>query len=390
MSRTGARLSLLGLLARQSLRDLGRRGPSASPRRILIVHHLLLGDTLMLAALLAKLRQQHPQAEILMCCPRPIVPLYARQPWGVQAVAFDPRDAASLRALHALARSGDGFDLAVVPAENRLTWLARALGARHVVAYAGDRPAHKNWGADLLRPWPDTPTPLPETFASLVDGPPPPPYAPTQWPMEEGAPFVRPATPYAVLHLGASSRLKLWPPARWTALADWLQAQGITPVWSAGAKETALVAEVDPAGRYTSYAGQLDLLQMAALLRGARLLVSPDTGIAHLGRVTATPSVTLYGPGSALLCGSSPFFAASPARAISAEIACRDQTILFRREVPWVQRCGRGFGAAPHQCAEARCMAALSPDAVQEACLALLREAAHDANLPHPVTGAAT
>ena len=46
-------------------------GPSpaqarASPRRILVLHHLLLGDTLMLTALLAKLRAQYPAAEIAM------------------------------------------------------------------------------------------------------------------------------------------------------------------------------------------------------------------------------------------------------------------------------------------------------------------------------------
>lgn len=376
MSRLGSRLRLQGLLAGQLLRDLWRgRGASAQPRRILIAHHLLLGDTLMLAALLAKLRRNHPQADIVMCCPKPILPLYARRPWGVQAIAYDPRDAASLMACHALARAGDGFDLAILPADNRLSWLARALGARHIVAFAGDRPAYKSWFVDELRPWPATPTALPETFAALADGEAPPPYAPSQWPMDDGADFALPAAPYAVLHLGASSPLKLWPAERWQALAEWLAEQGIAPVWSAGARETALVAAADPQGRFPSYAGRLDLLQLARLLRGARLLVSPDTGIAHLGRVSATPTVTLYGPGSALLCSSSPFFSATPHRALSMDIDCRNQHTLFKREVAWVQRCGRGYGEAPGRCPAGRCMQALMPDAVREACLALLGNA---------------
>ena len=38
---------------------VARRRPAA-PRRILVLHHLLLGDTLMVTALLAKLRERHP------------------------------------------------------------------------------------------------------------------------------------------------------------------------------------------------------------------------------------------------------------------------------------------------------------------------------------------
>ena len=38
-----------------------RRRAPAGPRRILVLHHLLLGDTLMLTALLAKLREQYPR-----------------------------------------------------------------------------------------------------------------------------------------------------------------------------------------------------------------------------------------------------------------------------------------------------------------------------------------
>ena len=47
---------------------LRRRDPVAprDPRRILIAHHLLLGDTLMLTPLLKKLRTMHPQADIAM------------------------------------------------------------------------------------------------------------------------------------------------------------------------------------------------------------------------------------------------------------------------------------------------------------------------------------
>ena len=59
----------------------------------------------------------------------------------------------------------------------------------------------------------------------------------------------------------------------------------------------------DPSRRFRSLAGRADLAQLWHLLAGAALLVAPDTGVAHLGRVTATPTVALFGPGSAAICG---------------------------------------------------------------------------------------
>jgi ADP-heptose:LPS heptosyltransferase len=45
-------------------------------------------------------------------------------------------------------------------------------------------------------------------------------------------------------------------------------------------------------------AGNLDLGGLAALVASARLVVSGDTGIAHLASAYATPSVVLFGPTS--------------------------------------------------------------------------------------------
>ena len=57
-----------------ALRRRVREAPRV-PQRILIAHHLLLGDTLMLTALVAKLRANHPGADIAMTVPRAISPI---------------------------------------------------------------------------------------------------------------------------------------------------------------------------------------------------------------------------------------------------------------------------------------------------------------------------
>ncbi|MFT3734857.1 MAG: glycosyltransferase family 9 protein [Rhodocyclaceae bacterium] len=381
MSRLPSRLLLTPLIALGSLRRLfGKRGYPENPKRILVAHHLLLGDTLMLAALLAKLRHNHPDAEIVMSCPRAIAPLFAANPWGVKALPYDPRKAGTLLRL-ALRR---GFQLALVPGDSRHSLLARALGTRHVVAQAGDKPKYKNWFVNEQRAWPETATALPEIFSALALGKEPPPYSPEQWPLAPCRDFDRPAGRYAVLHLGASSKLKLWPADRWHALAEILKADGITPVWSGGHNESALVKAADPEGRHRSYAGQLDLLQLAHLLAGACLLVSPDTGVAHLGRITGTPTLTLFGPGSDVLCAQSKFFANMPASSLATPIPCRNQRILFRRTLKWVRRCGRGFDDSKRtpndplapKCGNALCMAAISLESVLLACDQLLQSPA--------------
>src|SRR4030095_933551 len=62
--------------ARGGRAPCGRWADRREPRRVLIAHHLLLGDTLMLTALVAKLRSNHPEADLAMTVPRAIAPLY--------------------------------------------------------------------------------------------------------------------------------------------------------------------------------------------------------------------------------------------------------------------------------------------------------------------------
>ena len=98
------------------------------------------------------------------------------------------------------------------------------------------------------------------------------------------------------------------------------------------------------------------------------MLVCPDTGVAHLGRVVGTPTVALFGPGSATLTGAGAFWRETPYRTVTVDpFPCRNQRVLFRREVPWVRRCGRTL----QQCEHPRCMDAIELDAVTAAIASL-------------------
>ncbi|HET7197802.1 MAG TPA: heptosyltransferase, partial [Burkholderiales bacterium] len=171
-------------------------GPRVKPgavRRLLVAHHLLPGDTIMLTALLAKARSVYPEAEIAMTVRPALAPLYATLPYGVHARPFEPRDYATLNALLA----DRGYDLALVPGDNRFSWLAAALDAGWVAAFAGDRPATKSWMVDELVPYPGEPMAWSDMNTLLLPGPAPRPYRPSDWPAPPAAPFERPAGRYA-------------------------------------------------------------------------------------------------------------------------------------------------------------------------------------------------
>jgi len=369
-------------VAANALATAGRRKPRANPQRILIAHSLLLGDTLMLTALIARLRARYPRAEIVMTVAPAWLPLYSGNPYKVKAIAWDAHSAGGFARARKASGKG-GFDLAIVPGDNRHALLARALGARWIVAMAGDRPAWKNRIVDELMAVPDRPASLAEMFAALGGGETDEVFDANAWPAPVFAPFATPPAPYAVLHVGAGSPLRLWQSEKWQALAATLAARGLHIVWSAGPGEQALIASTDlanPPGRNDSvYAGTLDLSQLWHLLANAAMLVALDSGVAHLAKHTLTPTVCLFGPGSATLFGAGRFWRNAPFRAVTVnDFYCRDQITLFKREIAWVRRCERSPGPQRNarHCPQAECMQAIEVAAVSAAALDLLNQIA--------------
>lgn len=346
-----------------ALATLARRRPRErpeNPRNVLVLHELLLGDTLMLAPLLARLRRRYPAAALWVTVRPEHAVLFAGRPYGAQALPFSERTPRAARQLFA----ARGADLALLPGENRFALLARSLGARWVVGLAGSRRRLKDRAVDELVDVPTAPMSLAGIFALLAGAPDDARFVPADWPAPPFAPFEQPGVPYAVLHVGAGSPLRLWQPEKWRALAEQLSGRGIKVVWSAGTGEARLVDAIDPDRAYGSFTGPLDLAQLWHLLAGSQLLVALDSGISHLAKLVGTPAVVLYGPGSAQLFGRGEFWRDALFREVTvAEFPCRDQRHLFKRQVAWVRRCNRTLA----DCPRARCMEAISVEDVRAA-----------------------
>jgi ADP-heptose:LPS heptosyltransferase len=102
-----------------------------------------------------------------------------------------------------------------------------------------------------------------------------------------------------VLHVGAFYESRRWPAERFAAVARELARHGRRVVFtgSAGERERALeVARLAGLGTDSVLAGEIDLAEFAAVIEDAALVVSADTGAAHLASAYARPSVVLFGP----------------------------------------------------------------------------------------------
>ncbi len=105
---------------------------------------------------------------------------------------------------------------------------------------------------------------------------------------------------FVLLHPGSARIEKFWEPERWSALADFAAARGLTCVFSGGTSElekshlAAIKAHTQ--SPFVDLSGKLSLLALAALIRRARLLVTVDSAPAHLAAAVQTPQVVLFGP----------------------------------------------------------------------------------------------
>ncbi|WP_214367330.1 glycosyltransferase family 9 protein [Pseudonocardia sp. H11422] len=102
-----------------------------------------------------------------------------------------------------------------------------------------------------------------------------------------------------LIHPGARYGAKRWPADRFAAVAAALEGDGQPVLVTGSAAERPLgCAAAAGAGlpQRRVLAGRTDLSQLCALVAGAALVVSGDTGIAHLASAFGTPSVVLFGP----------------------------------------------------------------------------------------------
>ncbi|HKQ05248.1 MAG TPA: lipopolysaccharide heptosyltransferase II [Blastocatellia bacterium] len=102
------------------------------------------------------------------------------------------------------------------------------------------------------------------------------------------------------LNPGATnSRAKQWPPERFAATADQLNERDdfqTIIVGTAGDREAARAVALQMRSKVADLTGRTSLAELKAVLACAALVISNDTGAAHVAAALHVPTVTIFGP----------------------------------------------------------------------------------------------
>ena len=254
-----------------------------------VLRALNLGDLITVLPALRLLRTARPDHHVVLATPAKWTLLVARSDPAVEVLPVGELDA--------LAGAPGEPDLAVDlhgngPASRDLL---AALRPRRMIAYTGG-PVQWRHGEHEVARW----------CRLLREGLPAPGAAEVPVAGILGARPDR-AVPVGrtIVHPGAASGSRRWPPERYAAVAMLLAAAGNDVVVTGGPGEEDLAESVARAARVPRLVG-LDLEELLALVGSARLVVSGDTGVAHVAAAYEVPTVTLFGPVSPLRWGPPP------------------------------------------------------------------------------------
>jgi len=105
---------------------------------------------------------------------------------------------------------------------------------------------------------------------------------------------------FVVVHAGTAREEKYWRPERWASVMTELAAAGqqIVLTGSRDPEEQAHLQAIKKAfsGPCLDLSGKTNLVELAAVVRGAALFCGVDTAAMHLAEAMGTPIVALFGP----------------------------------------------------------------------------------------------
>ena len=127
---------------------------------------------------------------------------------------------------------------------------------------------------------------------------------------------IGPDEPFAVIHPGASAPSRRYEPGRFRVVAEALEAAGVRCVVTGDPGERER-AQAVAGGSAVNLAGLLELPALAAAIEAASVLVTNNTGPAHLAAATGTPVAVTYARTNPQ---HTPWMV--PSRVLSRDVAC--------------------------------------------------------------------
>lgn len=335
-----------------------RRLPS-HPERIALLNTAAIGDTILMSAIVADLRDRYSQAELILFAGpsnHEVAHLIPELDLVVLLDIFNPMNAI---------RQARRYDLGVLldfgPWPRLNSIIAAFSGARFIAGFK-TRGQYRHFAYDVAVEHLSSQHEL-DNFRRLVRAADAEPrHMPSlRWGSRSTVQGLRGRRGYVILHMwpgGTGSSHKEWPQYRWQALAEALVHDGYGIALTGSPEQFGLneelIARVDPFARASmaNIAG-CNFSDLANELHRADLVVSVNTGVMHMADALSASLVALHGPTNARRWGP-----VSPT------------SISLESPLPGSGYLDLGF-EYPRQVPD--CMSALSFDTVLTACRAALR-----------------
>jgi len=275
------------------------RRPHGALQSILVIRPGGIGDAVHLLPLLQRLRGYFPTARIFVLGERRNVGVFVLSPVNVTVWCYD-------RPLEFLRSLISQYDV-VIDSEQ---WhclsavVARIVRAPVKIGFAGNVRqrlftdplpySQEKYEAEIFL---SLLTPLGIPYRSL----PPPPWLRIPYNIASEITSLRTKVNgrYLVLFPGASIAARRWGAERFRLLARAINEIGWQVVVVGGRDDCATAAAICRDGWGHDFSGQTSLAGTAALIAGADLLVSGDSGLLHIGVALGIPTVSFFGPGIA-------------------------------------------------------------------------------------------
>jgi lipopolysaccharide heptosyltransferase II len=327
----------------------------AEPRRLLVIRPGGIGDAVLLVPALAAVKKLYPAADITVLAERRNAAIFDLCPAVDNLLLYD-------RPLKLLAAIRGRYDVVIDTEQwHRLSAVVARLAAStvkigygtnerarlftHSIAYSHDDYEVVSFFR-LLQPLgigvPDT---VQIPFLSLSDST-----------RKRAAELLTPVASrdYLVIFPGASIPERRWGADRFTELARRLERKGRVVV-VVGGREDVAAGELIAGASGLNLAGRTALAETAAVMEGATLLVSGDSGILHIGVGLGVPTVSLFGPGRQQKWGPR----GARHTVINHHLSCSPCTT---------------FGTTPDCPYQVRCMRKIAVDEVYQTSMELLGE----------------
>ena len=289
-------------------------------RRVLVARPGALGDTLLVAPALARLRRSCPRAQLTYWGNESAAQLLLQMSVVDRVVSFEHLalvplfiGASGVRDPETASRSGRLLD----HPEAAVLWLRRsddvrqalaALGCTTVVSTPSLPPGTRTDGT--TEPGANPPHVAAYLVQTLDAWLGPQPGSELSWPRLAPTTDTQEWTnalwqrlglskdqPVVALHPGSGSARKNWPAERFASVAALLAARDVVTLLITGpADATAAAKVVALAGDSVRRVPPATLERLAALLGRCRAYLGNDSGITHLAAITGTPTVAVFGP----------------------------------------------------------------------------------------------